>query len=140
VRAVPEPELQDEARVFGRYLVRGTVPAELVERYCAANAALFGGAPPAADAAIVRFARRHPWSVGFLDGACALLRPTGLLRGKLLVMSAILETSPEFADEFLPRSLNPLGLVTRLAVSGTAAVIRAAVGAVVYAVAARSRA
>lgn len=135
-----EQALADEARIFGRYLVGRTPPPELVARFCEASGTLFSAEPPAADAALVAFARRHPWSVGFLDGACALLRPSGLLRGKLLVMSAILETSPAFADEFLPRSLPPLGLLVRVAVSGTAAVVRAAVGTLVYAAAVRSRA
>ena len=135
-----EDVLATEARVFARYLVGRTPPPELAARYAAASAALFAGPPAPGDAALVAFARRHPWSVGLLDGACALLRPSGLLRGKLLVLSAILETSPAFADEFLPRGLGPIGLFFRLAVSGTAAVVRAVVGAAVYVVAVRGRA
>jgi len=133
-------DLAEEARIFGRYLVGVTPPPELIDRYRDASTVLFTAPPPPADAALLAFVRRRPWSVGLLDGACALLRPGGLLRSKLLVMSAILETSPAFADEFLPRSLPFLGLATRLAVSGTAAVLRATLGAVVYAVAVRSRA
>src|SRR5206468_10013985 len=131
-------DLDTEARVFGRYLVGRIPPRELVARYRDASRTLFVRAVSPADAAIVRFARRHPWSAGFLDAAEGLVHPGGLLRSKILVMSAILETSPAFADEFLPRSVHPLRLVARLAVSGTAAVFRAAVGVVLHRAAARA--
>src|SRR5207249_3660259 len=83
-------------------------------------------------------ARRHPWSVSLLDAASGLLRPGSLLRNKILLMAAILETSPAFADEFLPRDARPLGLLLALVAHGTVAVARAALGAVVYAAAVRS--
>src|SRR5436190_1407965 len=90
--------------------------------------------------ALVAFARRHAWSVSLLDAASGLLRPGSLLRNKILLMAAILETSPAFADEFLPRDARPLRLLLALLAHGTLAVARAALGAVVYAAAVRSRA
>ena len=134
-----DAELDAEAHAFARYLVRRAPPAELVARYREATRMLFVSAVGPADAAILRFARRHPWSVGYLDAAAGLLRPGGLLRAKLLVMSAILETSPAFADEFLPRSVPPLRLAAEVVLSGTAAVVHAAVGLVLHGVAARPR-
>jgi len=140
---VPEPddrELESEGRLFGRYLVGRVPPQELVERYQEANRVLFRGAGPGPDAAVVAFARRHPWSIPFLDGAAGLVRPASLLRSKILVMAAVLEASPAFADEFLSRAVHPVSLALRLLGLGTLAVARAAVGVLVYAVAARSRA
>ena len=132
--------LEGEARVFGRYLVGRFPSAELVERYCAANAAIFTEAAGPEDLALVGFVRRHPWSVSLLDASSGLLWPGNLLRNKILLMAAILETSPEFADEFLPRDARPLGLFVGLVVHGTLAVARAVLGAAVYPVAVRSRA
>ena len=129
-----------EARLFTRYLVGRPPPAELVDRYRAANAAIFTEPVAREDAALVAFARRHPWSVSLLDAASGLLRPGSLLRNKILLMAAILETSPAFADEFLPRDARPLRLLLTLLAHGTVAVARAALGAVVYAAAVRSRA
>src|SRR5207253_1408972 len=57
------PALEAEARLFTRYLVGRPAPAELVDRYRAANAAIFTEPVAREDAALVAFARRHPWSV-----------------------------------------------------------------------------
>ena len=135
-----ESALALEARVFTRYLVRQAPPAELVDRYREANRMLFADPVPPADAAIVRFVRRHPWSVSVLDAAVGLRRPGSLLRNKILVMAAILEASPTFADEFLPPTPRPVALVLRVLWFGTLAVVRAALGMLVYPAAARARA
>ena len=129
-----------EARLFGRYLVGRVPPPELVERYREANRILFGGTAPGPDAAVVAFGRRHPWSIPFLDGAAGLLRPGSLLRNKILVMAAVLEASPSFAEQFLSRTVHPVVLVLRVVGLGTLAVVRAAVGVLILAAAARSRA
>jgi hypothetical protein len=48
---------------------------------------------------MLRSRRMMAWA----DAGLALLRPSSVLRQKILVMVAILETSPRFADYFLPR-------------------------------------
>jgi hypothetical protein len=89
---------------------------------------------------VLDFARRRPWSIGLLDAAAALLDPGGLLRCKVLVMSALLEATPAHADDFLPRSASAPALIWRLASSGTVAVLQAAVGALLYRLVGRARA
>jgi hypothetical protein len=128
-----------EAHAFARYLVGRMPPVELVARYEDANRVLFTAPVPVGDDAVLRFARRHPWSVGYLDAAAGLLRPGGLLRSKILVMSAILETSPAFADDFLPRSISAPRLAVQVLISGAAAVTRAAVGIALHTAVARPR-
>lgn len=132
--------LEAEARIFGRYLVGGTPEPAVVARYCAASHALWPAPPGARDAALLDFVRRRPWSVGLLDAAAALLDPGGLLRSKVLVMSALLEATPAHADDFLPRSASAPVLLWRVASSGTVAVLQAAVGAVLYRLVGRARA
>jgi hypothetical protein len=131
--------LQSEARVLARYLVGRTPSQELIDRYERANRALFTEPVEQRDAALVGFISRHPWSVPFLDAASGVLRPDGLLRRKILTMGAVLETAPEFADEFLPRGAHPAALALRLCSLGFVALSYSVLGSVLYAVAIRSR-
>jgi hypothetical protein len=114
-----------EARIFARYLVgRNPSPAH-VERYVAASRTHFPDPLPPDDAAVLAWVRRHPWSVGPLDAACGLARPGGALRNRVLLMAAVLEATPEFADDFLPHHLGPLALAARVGVAGVVAVANA---------------
>ena len=131
--------LEAEARIFGRYLVGRTPTPDIVARYCDASRALWQGAPGPGDAERLAFVRRHPWSVGPLDAAAALLDPGGQLRSKVLVTAAILEATPAHADDFLPRSVSVPALFWRLAVSGTVAFALAMLGALLWPLAGRSR-
>ena len=133
--------MDSEAELVGRCLDGDRAAfGALVERYREANRILLGGTAPVSDAAVIAFARRHPWSIPFLDGAAGLVRPGSLLRNKILVMAAVLEASPAFAEEFLSRTVHPVSLVLRVLGLATLAVVRAAVGVLVYAAATRSRA
>jgi hypothetical protein len=67
---------------------------------------------------VLDYALRHPWSIPMLDAGTALARGGSLFRKKLLVMMAILETTPEFVDRTEPRSLGLGRLAWRLGTSG----------------------
>lgn len=111
---------QREATVFGRYLVDRDPSPLLVERYCEANRRLLAGE----DDAVVAFARRHPWAISMLDASAGLVDAGSLLRKKLLLMTAIVETTPDLAartepvDATLPRLALNLG-VAGLRVAGS---------------------
>jgi hypothetical protein len=129
-----------EARLFARYLVGRVPPADLVERYRDASRTIWNGGTPPAEDALLTFVRRHPWAVGPLDAATSLLRPGGLLRSKILTMAAILEASPAFADDFLPRSVSKGALAWQLCASGAAASLQVLIGLVLLPIARRARA
>jgi hypothetical protein len=128
-----------EARIFARYLVRRAPPPDLVERYRDASQAIWGSGGAGADDPLVAFVRRHPWTVGPLDAVTSVLRPGGLLHAKVLTMAAILEASPAFADDFLPRSVSRAALVWQLAAGGSAASLQALVGLLLLPLARRAR-
>jgi hypothetical protein len=130
-RPAVEP-LDAEARLFGRYLVGREPAAEVVARYREACRSLWPEPPQGADAARLAYARRHPWSVGPLEAAAALLDPEGQLRSRVLVAAAILEATPAHADDFLPHELRLPELFVRLAVAGTTAVAKALVGMLLW--------
>lgn len=132
-------QVRAEALVFSRYLVGQDPPDELIDRYQKASRALFTEPVDGRDRAVVEFVGRHPWSLSFLDAASGLLKPNGLLRGKILTMGAILETSPDLADEFMPLDAHPVVLVLRLGILGLVAVANALLGSLLYAVAIRYR-
>ncbi len=99
-----------EAARFGAYLVGEPLSPHLVDRYVRAMSALDLSVDDR-DSRLLRRMVRHPWSIGFIDGGLALRRPRSVVRTKLLVMSAILEATPEYADKYLPTGRSPLYLL-----------------------------
>lgn len=113
--AAPQQEtgieaLRLEARALGRMILRREIDAEFIERYIEAHRHLFTGPQPPRELAIVRFAAGRPLLLSCLDTAVAVTQPDSLLHKKALLMAAILETSPRYADEFLPRRCGWFGL------------------------------
>ncbi|MGA8533236.1 MAG: hypothetical protein WB615_03920 [Candidatus Tumulicola sp.] len=91
---------RDEAEVFGRYVVGSAIDEPVRVRYRRALRDLSYDT----DDAITRFAVNRPWSIAALDGGLALTQPSALLRRRLSLMAAILETRPEYSEAFLPRN------------------------------------
>jgi hypothetical protein len=56
------------------------------------------------DEKILAFVLRNRWALGLMDSALAFGSNTAALRQKLLVMTAILETRPAYAEHYLPRN------------------------------------
>jgi hypothetical protein len=93
-----------EAAIFGRYLLGGMQPdVASIALYTKALSLRNESNATANDEKIMAFALRNPRTLALLDSACALSNPGSLLRQKLLLMSAILETQPQYAHLFLPR-------------------------------------
>ena len=126
------PDLEAEARALSRYLVGRDPPRPLVDRYVRAHERLLPSIPGPADAALIRFVHRNPWSLGPLDAACGLLRPGQMLRNKILIMAAVLEASPEFAGDFLPRESGWPGLLSTLVYQGARGALMALFGIPLY--------
>jgi hypothetical protein len=124
--------LRAEALLFGRYLI-GRDPSEaLVDRYVRANETLFAGA---GDDAVLSYARRHPWSIAMLDAAEGLRNGReSLLRKKLLVMTAIVETTPELVDKTEQRGAGLPAIAWRVGVAGARTAVNAAAGLALRAV------
>lgn len=114
--------LEDECVTFTRYLVDAPPSPHVRQAYLRAHAQ--GIVPPPAgttayDLALLRAARRGGLSCRAADVHARFFRPGGLLRRKLVLLLAILETDGEGrgrVDEATPGG--PVGLVLRFAALG----------------------
>ena len=93
--------LRDEGERFGRYLIGDSVSPMLVDRYVSAMRSMHVLAE-GRDRRLLGLVERHPWLLGVVDGGLALRRPGSVIRTKLLVMSAILEATPDYTSAFVP--------------------------------------
>ena len=125
--------LAAEATVFTRYLLGCEANDYVRAKYAAAHAAL-----PALetserfDGFLVRFARRGPLFARLADAHSALFARSSLLRKKLVVLLAILESAPPFhatIDE--PVGGRPAPALVSLAVTGITAIAALVVGSLV---------
>ena len=130
--------LEDEARVFARYLLHREPPGDLIARYVTAIRTLFPRTLEPTDQVVVDFVRRHPWSLPFIDSAAALFQPGSVLRRKILVFAAILEASPRFVDDFLPQRTAVIECIGKLVAIGAVAVFKVAIGGVLLTLLRRS--
>src|SRR5882672_1623057 len=95
-------QLEQEARIFGRYLLNAEPDALCVTRYVQAMQKRPANGD-AQDEKLLSLALRRPWTLGLTDGALALFKPKSALRQRLLTMTAVLETRPCYAGLFLPQ-------------------------------------
>ncbi len=119
-----EGELAAECELFTRYLLGRSTPESITRRYVQANGQILDSTGDR----VVAFVMRHRWALPYLDAACGLRQRDGALRAKLLMLTAILETTPEFADHFLPEASGRFAFIIHGARQGTIAVLKAAVG------------
>jgi hypothetical protein len=141
---VPRPRSEargwtEECAVFCLYLTGRPPDPPLTGRYLQAQALLFSDDQDAAQTGPVTFARRHPWSLPYLDALLAVLDPQSLLRKKLHVMVAILETTPDFTGLFFPERQPGLLAGLKLLGYGCASMGKLLVGLLVYPLAVRAR-
>ena len=94
-----------EAEVFGKYLL-GEIPNQkcilLYENAMnKLNISLNKN-----EEKLLRFIIRNPNSVKWIDSGLAMFRKESAIRKRLLVMNAILETIPEYADLFFSKRIS----------------------------------
>jgi hypothetical protein len=57
---------------------------------------------------MIDFLLSYPWSIPFVDAGLALTKRNSGVRKKLLLMSAILEATPQYYSYFLSKNESPL--------------------------------
>jgi hypothetical protein len=94
--------LHNEARTIAYYLTGREAEKFIVERYVTAVDMIFKSAPAPDDRNILSFVRNHPSTLPFFDAASAVFFSRNQLRARILLMVAILETTPEYCGHFFP--------------------------------------
>lgn len=118
-----------EANVFGKYLT-GKLPTNIeVDLYCSAMEKNLTPISPKENKLLV-WMMKHPSFTGWIDGANALQHPEGIIRKKIFIMTAILETSGNQNNLFLPVGFSPFYMF-RLFVSGIFAVLKTIGGLII---------
>jgi hypothetical protein len=117
-----------EARILAHYLIDSDPPRELTDRYVAANRLLLTGETTADENASLAFILQHPSALPFLDAAAGLFRRDSLLRKRLLLMTAILEATPLYADFFLSQPRSAASILVIVMWQTILSVLKAALG------------
>lgn len=94
--------LSTEAELFGTYLLHQKPTKKVIQLYVKALLADAGNSTPGDERALA-FMRKHPWSIGLFDASLAALRPNSEVRRRLYVLFSILESMPQYAQQFLPQ-------------------------------------
>lgn len=116
-----------EGEQFARYLLGGPVPSSVLDAYVRAHhvsRVSESGCPPTLDRALIALARRGPFWTRAADSYAALFARSGLLRRKLVLLVAILEShgaSARAIDTAQPGST--AGWIVDAGVRGAASVL-----------------
>ena len=101
--------LEPEAELFGGYLLKRP-PNENVKKFYIKAVSNTFIEIKGSDKKVLDFLYRNRWSIGFIDSGLALLYPHSEIRKRIYIMFALLESSPEYVDLFLPKKRNFLYL------------------------------
>lgn len=94
------PDLEREAKIFGRYLIGEEIGEAAIHLYREAHRTN----PFELDEKEVRLLKiiyRRPGFTGLIDGGLALQKKDSTIRKKIFFMLAILETFPDYARHYL---------------------------------------
>ena len=105
-------QLEHECMVFCRYLVKQDPTDYVRAKYRAGVSALLKDRTPSRlDAALVRIAGSHPLVARLADAYARFVLPRSLLRSKLVLLLAILESAAPTEEKFRRTSSAPAFLV-----------------------------
>ena len=132
-----DQRLKNESVLIAKYLIGSHLPKELSDRYVSANQELMKNFVPENTYAELDFILRHDWTLPFIDAAAGLLLPNSIVRKKVLLMAAILETSPFYASQFFQKPDSALKILIICAWNGFRSIFKLIIGIPILIVARR---
>ncbi|TFG52431.1 MAG: hypothetical protein E4H37_05990 [Gemmatimonadales bacterium] len=128
--------LRREANIFTRYLLSRAPSDYVVDKYHQGHRVipyLNGAGALPIDTLLVKVARRGVLSAWIADSYARIFRRSGPLRQKLVLLAAILESSPSFhSDMGGSTHANRLHVLVRLVVLGLGFAVRLPVAVLVF--------
>ena len=126
--------LARECRVFAAHLLRAVPDAYVIGRYVEAHRVLSGlTTADAFEVGLLRFARTHRGAAAIADAYARVFVPASVLRKKLVLLLAVLETSAAtYRLVDAPVQGGPAAVAARLVVRGSLAVLWLAAGIILF--------
>jgi NADH dehydrogenase len=130
----PADELPRECRVFAAHLLRAVPDDYVTGRYVEAHRVLSGlTTADAFEVALLRFARTHRVAAAIADAYARVFVPASVLRKKLVLLLALLETSAAtYRLVDAPVQGGPAAVAARLVARGSVAVMWLAAGILLF--------
>ena len=126
--AIPVDER--EFAIFSRYLLGEPGAERLKPHYEAAARRLAASAFSPRSTATMAMVLAKPSALPYIDAACGFVDPANTLRRRLIVLTAVLEASPEHTRHFLHQGENRAQIFRTLAIIGLQSAWHTSVGAV----------
>ncbi|MCP9748229.1 hypothetical protein EGI24_16120 [Lacihabitans sp. CS3-21] len=115
-----------EAKIFAQYLDAKVDDEALLIKYTKAIEKLKLSLSEK-EASVLRYLIKMPFLLPFADGAWAFLNPKNGIRKRIMVMSAFIETEPQFVQLFLNEKDVSFS-VFKMLFRGSVAVLRGIIG------------
>jgi len=97
--------LSKEAHLIGTYLLNKNLDEKVIKLYVQAMQATdFSYLPK--DRKILRLLSKRGFLLPYIDAGLAILFPNSVIRQKILIMTAIIETQPQYSHLFLNKKRN----------------------------------
>lgn len=122
-------DLEKEANIFGSYLTGKAPVFQFVDLYIKACSEHSLYCTPEENK-ILRFIIKNSFFLIFIDAALAFSRRDSVIRKKIFLASAIVESLPDYSYLFLTPKRNPLYLIKTM-VRGVRAVICSVIGIII---------
>lgn len=104
-------ELKNEAHMLGKYLIGREIDNQIVSLYSRAIQETNSQLMKTNEKRVWKLIQKWPWALGILDSGLAMMSSTSVIRKRILLMLAILETQPQFSRYFLDKKSKFLDFV-----------------------------
>lgn len=119
--------MKREAEILGKYILKQEINDTAIERYQMACAKL----KLQSEDKILNLIQRKKWLLPYIDAGQKLSDKEHILQKKLIIMFAILETMPDYAQAFMAKAY-PITYIFNIITNGISGVWKLLIGYILY--------